>query len=256
MNKNNLNNEFLEVPERFKNRLRITLNNLPEKEVIYKSESKRTSILTLFNKKAIVTVASIFVLSTTAYAFSKINSQVSYSSNIPTYTSIPSKEILNKDVGYSPKVVDEFENGYKFKGGYISKNQGLDESNEVVEESDGVFFEYDKNNKKIMISTEEKVIGEIGKSEQIVQSYKDIDLYYSEDSYKFVPEDYEMTEQDKKDEASGKYVFSYGSEEVEISKNQFLCWVDNDNYYSILATDSDLSKDDLLKMSKEIIDEI
>ena len=40
-------------------------------------------------------------------------------------------------------------------------------------------------------------------------------VYTMEDTYKFVPPDYEMTEQDKEDEASGKYIFSYGTDEVK-----------------------------------------
>lgn len=67
-------------------------------------------------------------------------------------------------------------------------------------------------------------------------------------------EDYKMTEQDKKDEAEGKYRFGFGSEEVEIVSYKFLDWEQDGVYYSFLVEDSNISQDELVEMAHQIID--
>ena len=71
---------------------------------------------------------------------------------------------------------------------------------------------------------------------------------------KVVPADYQQTEQDMKDEESGKYVFSYGADEVEISQVQGVEWEQDGIYYNITAIDSPLDKQGLINMAKEVID--
>ena len=63
-----------------------------------------------------------------------------------------------------------------------------------------------------------------------------------------------MTQQDKKDKSSGKYVFSYGSDKEEISQVKYLNWMQAGINYSFLAIDSDISQDELVKMAEQTID--
>ena len=73
-------------------------------------------------------------------------------------------------------------------------------------------------------------------------------------AYNVSPADYQQTEQDMKDEESGKYVFSYGADEVEISQVQGVEWEQDGIYYNITAIDSPLDKQGLINMAKEVID--
>ena len=75
------------------------------------------------------------------------------------------------------------------------------------------------------------MLGEKSEQEVVIDTYNGIDLYFSSDAYKFVPEDYEMTEQDKQDEASGKYVFSCGSKKEEVAQFKY-DWTEDGIYYS------------------------
>ncbi|GAA0713902.1 hypothetical protein GCM10008904_28720 [Paraclostridium ghonii] len=254
MNKKDLNNIFLDTPESFKKRVRTTLNNLPEKGEIYNMENKKRYKGSSFIKKSAAVIAATFILTTSAFAIGKVTSLVSVTSKIPTYRTIPSNEKINSDLGFTPNIVKKFEDGYEFKGGHISKSEGLDENKEVVDKSKYVSFEYKKNNDTLMLFMEGKMLAEKDKNEELVENYKGVDLYYFSYINKLVPADYKMTEQDKLDEESGKFVFSSGSSEVETQKQTSLNWKDGDVYYSFLATDSDLTKDDLIKMAKEIID--
>lgn len=97
------------------------------------------------------------------------------------------------------------------------------------------------------------MLGERSKKETVIANYNGIDLYYVSYANKFVPADYKMTEQDKKDKLSGKYVFSYGSSKEEISQVKDLEWMQDGIYYSFLGIDSDRSQDELVKMAEQVI---
>ena len=253
MNNNNLKNAFPNTPNNFKNRVRTTLNSLPEKEEFIKMERKTYKNIS-FKKKLVIALAATFVLGTTAFAAGKLYSVVGSTSNIPTYKNIPSTEVVNKDFGFTPNLVDQFENGYEFKSGHTSNNEGYDKNGNSLGKSKSLSMVYKKGESDIWLTVENmSLVGE-DKKAILADSYKDSDIYYTSYTNKFVPVDYEMTEQDKKDESEGKYVFSVGTSEVEISKVQHIGFEMNDLYYSILATDSELTQDDLVKMGQEIID--
>ena len=84
--------------------------------------------------------------------------------------------------------------------------------------------------------------------------YKGITLLYFSQKYKLVPENYKMTEEDKRAKASGEIEFSYGNDTVQNSIVPNLFWTNNGISYDLLAFDSNLKQDDLTAMAKEIID--
>jgi hypothetical protein len=253
MNNHNWNNAFPDTPRSFKNKVSLTLNNLPDKKEHGEMENRKIYNKVSFKKRITVTLAAIFVLGTTAFAAGKISSLVSGSSNIPTYTTIPTEKQVNDDFGFNPKIVEKFENGYAFENGYTVKIEGLDEKGNSVGKTKSLKVTYKKDNDIVNLCIENKMLGEKSEQEIVVDIYNDIDLYYLSDTYKFVPKDYEMTEQDKQDEASGKYVFSCGSKKVEISQFKYLSWTEDGIYYSFSATDSDLSQDELVEMAHQVI---
>ena len=253
MNNNNLKNAFPNTPNNFKQRVRTTLNSLPEKEGYIKMESKKYKTVS-FKKKLVATVAATFVLGTTAFASGKLFSIVGSSSNIPTYRDMPSIEIINKDFGFTPNMVEKFNNGYEFDNAYTSNNEGYDESGNSLGKSKALRVAYVKGNKEAWLTIENMTLVSIDENSKQVENYKGVDLHYTAYTHKCVPVDYEMTKQDKIDEASGKYVFSVGTKEVETSKNQHIGFELNGLYYSIMVIDSELNKDDLIAMAHEIID--
>lgn len=114
-------------------------------------------------------------------------------------------------------------------------------------------FTYTKGNDKLSLSMENVRLGERSEKETVVGTYNGVDIYYDSYANKLVPADYKLTEQDKKDEATGKYVFSYGSDKEEISQVQYLSWMQDGINYSLLGIDSKISKDELVKMAQQVI---
>ncbi|MGL4911553.1 MAG: DUF4367 domain-containing protein [Romboutsia sp.] len=255
MNNYDWKNAFPDTPKSFKNKVSATLNSLPEKEGYGEMGNNKIYKNGSFKRKAIVAIAATFVLGTTAFGLGKVTSLTSHSSNIPTYNSVPSKEELNKEFGFAPKIADKFENGYEFKSGHIVNGEALDEDGNTLDASKELSVYYKKDNEKneLSLNIANKMMGERAKEEVVVDTYNDIDLYYYSYANKFVPGDYKMTEQDKKDEASGKYVFSYGTDKIEVSENKFVSWEQDGIYYSLMSMDLDLSQDELVKMAHEMI---
>lgn len=253
MNTYNWNNAFPDMPKSFKSKVNATLSSLPEKEENDEMKSiklyKRGSI----RKKTIITLVATMVIGTTVFAAGKIYSISSSSSNIPTYTTIPTVEQVKNDFKFNPKLVDKFDNGYTFADGYTVNNEGADEKGNSVEKTKSLDFTYTKGNDKLYLSMENGMLGESSNKENVVDTCNDIDLYYTSYANKLVPADYKLTEQDKQDELSGKYVFSYGSDKVKISQVQNLDWMQDEIHYSFLAMDSNLSKDELVKMAHQVI---
>lgn len=256
MDKNNYNNAFPTTPESFKNKVRTTLSSLPDEEENGCMEKKLINKKGLFKNKVAAILVATMALGTTAFAAGKVFSIVGHSSNIPVYRELPTEDKIQNDFGFTPKLVSKFNNGYEFKNGYSSVNEGFDEAGNSLVENESVSFSYSKGSDKfeVMLNMENVLIGEKSENEVVVDTYKDIDLSYIEYANKFVPGDYELTEQDKLDEQSGKYVFSYGSNEIEISTMQYLSWEQDGIYYSFNLIDSDISKDELVEMAHEVID--
>lgn len=253
MDNYNWNNTFPDTPKSFKNKVSATLNCLPDQKENGEMENGNIYKIGSFKKKIIIALAATMILGTTVFAAGRAFFITSHGSNIPTYTNMPTMEQVKKDFGFNPKLVKQFDNGYVFENGCTVNNQGFDEQGNPVGKSKELDFTYKKGKDKLNLYMENVMLDERSKKDTVVGTYNNIDLYYHSYTNKLVPPNYKMTEQDKKDELSGKYVFSYGSDKEEISQVQYLNWMQDGVYYSFLAINSNISQDELVKMAKQVI---
>ena len=203
-----------------------------------------------FRKIAIVAAAAIMVIGTGAFAGGKIVSYISSSSTIPTYTTLPTAQQMQKSYGFSPTILEKFSNGYQFKNVTTVHAKGLDENHQGVSSDKEADILYQKDNENFFMTVTKRASVD-GK---LAETYHDIAIYYNSYMNKSFPADYTLTEQDKKDEVSGKYVFSYGSDQIEVQKLQYLSWEKDGIYYSFCALDGSLNEQDFIQMAHEMID--
>ncbi|MCH3963902.1 MAG: signal peptide protein [Clostridium sp.] len=255
MNNYDWNNAFPDTPEGFKNRVSATLDSLQDKEVNNKMENIKIFKKGSIKKKILVGLVATMVIGTTVFAAEKISSITSHSSGIPTYTTIPTVEQVSKKLKFNPKLINKFDNGYTFVNGCIVDNKGTDDKGNFAGKTKSLDFTYTKGSDELSLYMENGRLGESSKRETVIANYNGIDLYYRSYTSKLVPANHKMTEQDKKDKLSGKYVFSYGSDsdKEEISQVQYLNWMQDGINYSFLASDSNISKDELVKMAQQVI---
>lgn len=247
MKNKKMSDAFPKVSERFHNAVVHALEELPQQK-----ESNNMMKKLSLKKSLAIAAAAIFVLSAAVFAAGKVVNHVSHSNAYADYKSMPTQEQCIKDIGYAPEMLDKFSNGYEFESATIVHNDLQDENNKSVEKYDSLSADYRRDNNSVYYSADKKS-SDTEEYGEIIGEINGISVYCNSYMNKFVPPDYKMTEQDKKDEEEGIYVFSYGSSEVEITKIQDVHWEKDGIDYQLMTMDGDLTEQELFDMAKELI---
>lgn len=113
MNKYDWKNAFPKPSENFHNKLCMTLDSFEKENV----KMKKVSF-----KKSIIIAAAVLAVGTVAFASKgAVNYVMGSTSSKPDYTNIPATETLNKNVGFSPKIVDNFQTAIHLKADITEK---------------------------------------------------------------------------------------------------------------------------------------
>jgi len=246
MKKHNWDSAFEECPEGFHKSVNSALKEISNREE-YKMKAS-------WSKKVIITVAAVAAIGVTAMATGKVASMTGHSSHLEDIYSVGEAEETAEKNGIDTECVDEFSNGYKFKYANISDQNLNDEEGNLINSYKALDVDYENKDALIYLNIEPKSEYLEDDPGQFVETYNGTDISSIEYTNKSVPEDYELTEQDKLDEASGAIVFSYGSDEVEVNHISFVKWSSGDLNYSLMDMNSNLSIDELTIMAQEIID--
>lgn len=221
---------------------------------IQSSENERkVCIMTHKTKIALVAICATLILGITAFAASGIITTW-YSSSSPAdeFYELPESEKLVDEIGYEVVLIEEFENGYEFKRGHVVNNRLADDGNNTVEKFKSTSFYYEKAGDRVIYS-QDKFASDVPFDGDMVHSENGVDIYYNTFVNKFVPTDYELTEEDKKAEENGELVFSYGTDTVEIITVQSVGFEKDGIRHSLMQMDGKLSREELVAMAKEII---
>ncbi len=205
-------------------------------------------------KHAAILSAVLCLATVTVLASGHIKSYVLHSSSTPTFTSYPTDKELKKELGFTPTIVETFSNGYSFDSAVIGETSALNEDDSVAGTSKFLRCTYADQGENLSLSIARQLPGETADPKATPSDYNGITLSYLSQKYKFVPPDYELTEEDKKAEESGEVVFSYGSDTVENKVVQSVSWTEDELGYTLMAFDSELSQDDFTAMAAEVID--
>ena len=80
-----------------------------------------------------------------------------------------------------------------------------------------------------------------------------VSLTYRDAHYRFVPPDYEKSDEEKQQERNGELVISYGSDEVEDKMFQSVLWEQDGVTYLISGCDTGLDAQAMFGMAAEFI---
>lgn len=208
--------------------------------------------------KPVVIVALVLILSAaTCFAATKITSLVSHSSE--AFDKFPTAGQVEKAVNYVPDYVEKFSNGFYFESASVSDTAAMDSDNNKVNESKGITFFYTKDNAQkgqmLTLSTDPEgpgITGEPGLNEEVIKD-GNLDLVYSQVTFKVVPEGYTPTAEENRQMEQGVLWISYGADEIEISKVQYVSWVKDSIVYSLMDNGYELGKDEILGMAREVL---
>lgn len=233
--------------------LKVRIHN----ELFYEN-NKEPHMKRVFSIKNVACIAAIIccLVTVTVFASGTFDHYVSKSSGNSVYTEMPSVETLQKDIGFAPKLIGSFSNGYSFKEASIYETAGASASNENLFQFKQLDADYASADGQLVSISSSKtgsfVVNQTNYDQ--ISSYKNIDLNYDMQVYRFVPEGYQLTDADKEAQANGSVVFSYGSTEEETETIQFVNWTDCGIDYNLRSSNTALTASDLFTMAQELID--
>ena len=184
---------------------------------------------------------------------------ISSSSHLTEITKFPTENVVKDTVGFLPKYVESFDGGFEFKSFNFSNNEIQGDNGKTTLQTKSADFRYSRNDEEknqylslSAIKIDEKEIQHEANEEKT--NYNNVDIYYTTFQYKAVPVDYEKTEEDLKLESEGKLQIGYGAHEISEDTMQSVSWHQDGISYSILNSNyNDVSKEDMIKMAKDII---
>ncbi|MEA4988057.1 MAG: hypothetical protein VB095_08360 [Anaerovorax sp.] len=172
------------------------------------------------------------------------------------FDKFPSKEEVQEQAGISPKIVEEFQNGYTCIANSIDTEEMLSDGSNILD------LRYLKDDSIVHFHASKAIEGESalddikiekGEAKEEVSIAPELLGIYISAKAKLVPMDFEMTKQDKKDEKSGLYMFlNKPIDDVKIVDTHSLMWEDSGVFYILSEYDGMLDKQQIMDMAKEI----
>ena len=209
------------------------------------SEKRREkSYLKFLQTKKLAVIGSFCFATVTCFAAVKFSGVTGHTSININKTSEIDEHI--SELGFTPKYVEAFDNGFEFENGGTGETYGNDENGDPSGNKYKTLSLTYKNKDGDWVS-----LG-IDEGNPYVDMGVEYTEGYSSQVYKFVPPDYTLTEEDKQAEADGSLVISYGSSEVEINTMENYIWQDGGLYYSLTASDCSLGEKEMAEMAQQV----
>lgn len=222
----------------------------PDKENQTMKSKRRTRIF-------ILAAALICLLSITAYAAGLLNIQSyqSGSSNIFVKYSEINKALAQ--AGLQADIPERFATGFRFQSAKVQDVDAMDENGEQVLTFKELIVYYKDEQGQMLALRLREDLEELPKDDRAPASTKTVgavELKFYQDIYRFVPEDYQLSEEETKwADQPGHYV-SYGADEVQEKIASFLLWTENGINYSLMNLGFDaFEADTLFMMAEEMI---
>lgn len=243
----------IEASDNLKQRIESRIESVSVKEEHY---MKRISM-----KKVIIGVAAAcLMVGTVCIAGSGMKIYIGGTSAVPDYREIEELKKVEAEAGFEVKAVSDFTNGFTMDGIHIGDLELQNEAGQTESKGKDVKVMYQKNDELIMLSvrkifdteSEEGLMNETTPDKTL--QVGDTRVVFTQTTNKFVPPDYELTEEDKANMEKEDYNLAYGSSEVEINQGYHAIWVEDGIVYSFYGSDLSLSPDDMLGMAKEVIE--
>lgn len=178
-------------------------------------------------------------------------------------TEFPKENIVEKRVGFSPKYVESFSNGFKFESFNSSHMDLKNDTKDTITSTKSADFYYTRDgsseNQYLNFSAEkvEEQYADSHKFSDYAVEYKGLKIYYYPHKYKAVPDGYKVTEEEQKMIDDGTLQVGYGDPESEIEEHniQSVSWYEDGIEYLIMNWNyDDLTKDQMIDMAKQVID--
>ena len=209
-------------------------------------------------KKTAAVLAAVLILTTTAYASDFMNIKSLATTGRGDYLSESYKDMgkAMKKAGFEITAPESFENGYSFRNVRVGETGAYDEhGKELFTYNDLVVYYKNPEGTNLSLFThaDREELSQSSRQPDMTRMIGDVQVDYQLDHYKFVPEDYELTSEDKAMLEQPGYYLSYGSDTIIEQDNHSLTWVKDGVNYHILDSGAKELPDTLFAMAEELI---
>lgn len=206
-------------------------------------------------RMAAAVIAATVVVGGSAFAFggTAISQIIARCSASADYTSLPSAQQCQRDAGFTPALLQSFDNGFAFKDGVIVHNQEQNEDGQTVNKYASLEFDYQKGDEIVSLmqnsgASQEEETGSCAAQKDGVSYYE------TTKTEKYVSDSYQMTEQDRKEEASGQVEFNVGQSDNGVETEQYhgINWTVGGVHYTLYQMNGSLTSAQMLEMAQQI----
>lgn len=206
-------------------------------------------------RMAAAVIAATVVVGGSAFAFggTAISQIIATCSASADYTSLPSAQQCKRDAGFTPALLQSFDNGFAFKDGVIVHNQEQNEDGQTVNKYASLEFDYQKGGETVSLMQDSGAAQE--KETGRCAAQKDgVSYYETTKTEKYVSDSYQMTEQDRKEEASGQVEFNVGPSDNGVETVQYhgINWTAGGVHYNLYQMNGSLTTAQMLEMAQQI----
>ena len=229
-----------------------------EQELLPGKENEPSMKTRKILRTALIAAAISVLLITSAYAVSGVvrGTGTHIMKDTGSYDTLADLPRVEKIAGYPVTASEKFANGYGFEELYLGGEEAFGENFETLKEYYSVMVNYVRDGKSDLTLDLSPVLDLPTEREApaptAAKEIRGVEVRYSRDHYKFVPPDYEKTEDDLADEAAGHYYVSFGSDEIEEYDFSFADFELGDVKY-VFHDQSGRDADFLYEMAEEVI---
>ncbi len=250
--------------ERINELLQETLTAKPEeflnqriKNRIMAEGAGKENKMKKFKMKRTIVIAAAFCLlfGTVVVASTGIMYSVSHSVR-GEYTDYSDLAKAEERAGISLKVPESFTNGYGFEEASVVESEDRGENDEVIDTYKQIMTAYTKSGEeKIAVYATPEQFFEVGEPEGAdnITQIDGIDVFYFVTTYKSVPADYELTEEDIRRQEEEGLQLGIGAAEVSEKQVCNCMWIQDGVGYDMLCMDSVIPSETMFDMAGEII---
>ena len=211
------------------------------------------------NKKRIryfvLAAALICLLSITVYAVEQLNIHSYLTGSSKYYEQYSDLNRAFAQAGFQATLPESFANGFQFEKAKVQNVEAMDENNHLVMTLQEIVVFY-KNQQgqylDLRASLDMEGLPRDDRPPTSTKTLGDVELSYYRDLYRFVPEDYQPSEEEQEWASQPGHYISYGADEVQERIATFLCWTENGIRYSILDWNT-VEPEAMFAMAEEMI---
>lgn len=225
-------------------------------ERILESQKEAGHMKKLSMKKLVIGVAiGCLLVSGGAFAAGRVVSLTSHTYKLDVCKNYGDMEKMEAELGYAVDSVEKFSNGYCFEKMSVDDVNGNDADGNTIYTYKDLDITYEKSGEPtVWLDVAKPVETPVRKgAPEATRQVGEITLYYDATTYKFVPSNYKLTDEDQANLEKDNFTISYGSAEVEIQTASDVTWEKDGVKYHLMGFDLNIGADDMFDMAEEIM---